>query len=337
MHGQVKRKYLPLVSAALPNSNITGQGGLILIMMLFITMLVSIMVVGLLNEQWFTVLRVRYAIDLLQAKEYALGGETYARQILTRDFVEEDTQARTDSRHDRWGEEKLSFPIEYGSVEIRIDDLQGLFNINSVADKIGHKQFRNLLNSLFLDVGLADRVRDWIDGDDQIVGLGAESADYLSLSTPFRAADQNFISLSELHILSDISSDKLAVLMDKLAVLPVTEAPLVNINTADPLVLKAIEPALSLVRAESIANQSVAFATVADALEKYDELHAVKAQLTTRSDFFRIRVKCHYRKQRYTVVSSVYRNPKTGRIRIISRSLNGDGLGFDIHSKTIHD
>ncbi|MGA0839107.1 MAG: type II secretion system minor pseudopilin GspK [Pseudomonadales bacterium] len=73
--------------------------------------------------------RMAFAND--QAFQYALGAETFARQILRQDWAQEGD--RRDTLLEPWAQSPPPFAIDNGSIELRARDLNGCFNLNALA------------------------------------------------------------------------------------------------------------------------------------------------------------------------------------------------------------
>ncbi len=301
--------------------------GVALITMLLFVALTTVLMTGLLRDYWLTVSRARNNLDFLQAREYVLGAEIYARLALERDFAAETATTRTDSRQDVWGRELPPFEIEGGELEIQIRDLQGLFNLNSLGNARSRQQFRNLLGNLQMDLTLVERAKDWLDADTNVSGLGAEDAEYLQQTPPFRAANQPFFSRTELALLAEkLSAKDLNRLGALLSVLPDVNVTRINVNTANAEILRSLAPGISQARAAALMRRAP-FAKLEEVVGEYGELGVARNMLTLRSDYFLAEARCRYRSQTIVLASVVHRDPETGRTTLVRRSFN-PGLGF---------
>ena len=74
--------------------------------------------------------RMAFAND--QAIQYALGAESFARQILRQDWIQEGD--KRDTLLEPWAQSPPPFSIDNGMIELRARDLNGCFNLNAVAD-----------------------------------------------------------------------------------------------------------------------------------------------------------------------------------------------------------
>lgn len=93
---------------------------------------------------------------------------------------------------------------------------------------------------------LTDAVIDWIDGDNNTQGVGGAETDYyLSNETPYRSANQPFVSVEELLLVKGFDEQEQLVqeLKPLLTALPVASDgvnPGLNVNTAPAQLIRAI-------------------------------------------------------------------------------------------------
>lgn len=223
------------------------QRGAALIIALLAVALATVSAVALTSRQHFDIRRTANILLVDQAWLYALGAESLAHKVLERDARESETG----HLGEMWAMVMPPLPIEGGSVQGRLHDLSGRFNLNSVVDgqgqgdTYGFEQFRRLLVSLDLDPALADALLDWIDSDDEVTFPGgAEEAWYLSREPPYRVANRPLVSVSELRLVRGFDNDVMMVLAPYVAALPVDTA--LNINTAPARVLASLADQLQL-------------------------------------------------------------------------------------------
>src|SRR5690606_27464282 len=136
-----------------------------------------------------------------------------AQSILRRDLraTRESgaAQAPVDHLFEPWALPQPAFEIEQGRIQIRIEDLAGRFNLNSLVQNqqpnaAAQAQFRRLLLRLDITEPYAERLVDWLDADQQPSGeQGAEDNAYLLLDPPYRTAGRSLGDLSELRLLLD--------------------------------------------------------------------------------------------------------------------------------------
>src|SRR5690606_39887168 len=75
-----------------------------------------------------------------QAKQYALGGEALGIAVLPRDIKVQGNapQRSVDHPLEEWAKPLPAFPIDNGQISVRIEDMTGRFNLNSLVqdDKV---------------------------------------------------------------------------------------------------------------------------------------------------------------------------------------------------------
>ncbi len=305
------------------------QTGVALITVLLVVSIASVLAVTMVTRQNLAVHQTLNALDQNQAYQYALGGEEIARQILHADFVSED---KIDYLAEEWAQQMEPFEYADGEVELRITDLQGLFNLNSLSvddqqGQLSRKRFQALSSVLSLDPGIADRVIDWIDKDQTPRPLGAEDYEYLILEPPYRTASGLMADVSELRLLLDLSDEDYQRLLPYVCVLPDPNIK-INVNTAAMPLLQSLATNLT---PEKVADL-IDFRDYDEGFDDVDEFirqaGATGAagldarNLSTRSEFFQIQVRARYNERYSNLTSVVHRDMVTGKMQVISRDLS---------------
>ena len=108
------------------------QAGIALIMVLLVVALVAIMAAGIASKQQLSTRRTGNLLNNEQAYMYLLGAEDWAKNILAQDFKDN----KTDSFDDDWAVELPPIPVEGGTIQGKIKDLQARFNINNFLKEI---------------------------------------------------------------------------------------------------------------------------------------------------------------------------------------------------------
>lgn len=200
-----------------------------------------------------------------QALEYALGAESWAEQILLRDF---QTSGNVTNLTQDWAMQLPSLPVEGGSITGHLEDLQGLFNVNNLASKktgeaqAALAQFQRLLVNLSLDPGIANAVYDWVNAGDQPTNSGgAKDEFYTQLAPPYLTAEQPMTSISELLLVKGVTPQVYLALLPNVCALPlidpgspsntVMHATVININTAPAAVIASLNQGINLSTAEA--------------------------------------------------------------------------------------
>lgn len=246
-----RQNKFPVTPIRIPSRTVeqgTAVISALLIMALAVSIAASLLVKA---DGWIE--RVAVSRDKGQAYELTRSGLDYARAILAADA----RLSAIDTLDEAWA--RPLPPIQHDGNEIsgRIEDLQGYFNLNNlrrasgVVDEQALAAYRRLLATLELPDALADTLADWLDADNSPRESGAES-DY------YRAEGESVTSNGPLAHFSQLGRVKgySATVVERLAsftcVLPENQP--VNVNTASPEVLHAIQPGLSLAEAHALVQ-----------------------------------------------------------------------------------
>ena len=351
------------------NQRHPSQRGVALISILLVVVIATVLGVKMTTEQHFSISRARNYFDQGKIRQYALGGEELARQMLYKDFTE---QPQKDVLTEEWASKELVFEFEDGQIEMQIEDLQGRFNLNSLINngngnnggnfnssdteqndnrrgieqtpdeprqnqganqgnssgalsaEMAMNRFRLLLNQQGVDPVFADRIRDWIDSNQDVTQLGAEDFDYLGLDRPYRTSDSPMFDISELRLVLDIDAATYAILEPLVTTLPVG-VNLININTASSGVIQAIAGSgLSPEAAAAFTShrdESEGFDTVQSFLQ--DDSFAGEGispdGLSVQSSFYKVSVRARVDDRFGYLTSIIQRNPTDGSMRVIFR------------------
>jgi len=279
------------------------------------------------REQNFAIIRARMFIEQSRVQQYALGGEELARQILHEDFEE---AREKDTLTENWAGQNLQFEFDDGEVRLRIEDLQGRFNLNSLIDRPGGNtvargRFVSLLETQGIDIMFVDRIIDWIDPNQNASPLGAEDFEYMGLAQPYRTSGQLLADVSELRLLLDMPAESIDQLLPLVTSLPDPNTA-INVNTALPGLLQALVPDLSLDMAESMVQSrqdSEGYDNVQGFLQ--DEALAGRSiplqGLSVQSSYFQVRVRAQYQDRAGYLTSIIQRDAADGSLRVIYRDM----------------
>ena len=246
------------------------EAGVALITALLVVAIVTSTAVSMAARQFRD---IRHSANLLgrdQAYMIALGGEFWAKQVLAEDLK----AGNTDTLEEIWASQPAAISVQGGSIEGRIYDRQALFNLNTVVDPngkynpLGMDRFQRLLEHLELNPALAVAVADWIDGNQEIGGVGgAEDETYLSRIPPYFTANRPMLSVSELALIEGFTAESVEKLKPWVVVLP--EATPINVNTAPEEIIQILAPQLSAMEAKAViqSRQGKGFSNVADFLQ----------------------------------------------------------------------
>jgi general secretion pathway protein K len=238
--------------------------------------------------------------DHVEARELVDAGGDWARALL---YDDRRRSGAIDHAGEPWALQLPSIPFENGELGGRIEDQQGLFNLNNLIrhgklDLTQYARFQRLLSILGLQVELAGAMADWLDADDvpQPAG-GVEDAYYASLGHPHLTANRPLVNLDELALVRGFDGDVRARLAPFVAALPGTTA--LNVNTAPAEVLAAVVDGLDLASARMrvARRDGVFYRNNADFLSQLGRDAAVPGgDIRVGSDYFLVSVRVSYGK-----------------------------------------
>ena len=296
--------------------------GLALVSVLLIVAVTTALAYEIANRHAFSVAVSRQALAESQAREYALGGEQYARQLLYADWEDEATRGK-DTLLEDWSTMPEAFEVEGGGIEMRIVDLSSRFNLNSVVGAEGPRnaaRLRRLFTQLELEANYVDAWVDWIDPDQEVLPYGAEDADYLLREPPHRTANQQAVDISELRLAVPFESrDEYARLALHVTVLP-TDRLTVNINTVTDLVLASLAPNFPVADAQRLVEQVRDYDDMEGVIASHAPLGESAAALGVGSQFFEVQVRAHVGATRSELTSILHRNHDSGELTLLSRN-----------------
>jgi general secretion pathway protein K len=191
--------------------------------------------------------------DNFKATVLARASVQAARGTLQQDFLK-DKQAGQffDTTTDLWAMPITNYAIGDGLLTAQIEDEQGKLNLNDLVaggDPIAKNEkvlrAKRLFELLQINPDLVDAIVDWVDPDEKPEPAGAESLYYQTLRPPYRAANAPLQTFLELRLVKGMTPEILAKLSKLVTVFPQGAPSKVNVNTADPLVLQALDPGIT--------------------------------------------------------------------------------------------
>jgi len=296
--------------------------GVALVSVLLIVAVTTALAYEIANRHAFAVAVSRQVLSASQAREYALGGEQYARQLLYADWEDEATRSK-DTLLEDWSSMTEAFDVEDGGIEMHIVDLSSRFNLNSVLGAEGPQnaaRLKRLFTRLELDPNYVDAWVDWIDADQEVQPYGAEDADYLLRDPPHRAANQRAVDISELRLAVPFESrDEYARLEPNVTVLP-TDRLAVNLNTVTEAVLASLAPNFPAADAQLLVEQVRDYDDVETVIASHAPLGESAAALQVGSEYFEVQVRAHVGDTRSELTSILHRNHENGELTLLSRN-----------------
>ena len=219
-----------------------------------------------------------------------------ARAVLQQDFLRDKmTGEQYDGPADLWAMPIKNYAIGDGLLSAQIQDERGKLNLNDLAANTGDElqkktriqRVKRLFELLQINPDLADALVDWIDQDDIPQPAGAESLYYQSQKPAYRAANGPLPSLGDLRLVKGFTPDIVDRLARYVTVYPQEGGAPVNLNTADPIVIQALDPEITQTVAMEIV-QSRPFKTKVD-LDRVGNFQAIGAKLRASPDGYDIK------------------------------------------------
>lgn len=249
-----------------------------------------------------------------------------ARAVLQKDFLrDKQTGEQYDGPADLWAMPIKNYAIGDGLLSAQIHDERGKLNLNDLAadasDELQKKakiqRVKRLFELLQINPDLVDALVDWIDRDDNPQPAGAESLYYQSQKPAYRPANGSLPSLGDLRLVKGFTPEIVDRLSRYVTVYPPEGGVPINLNTADPLVIQALDPEITQTTAMEIV-QGRPFKTKVD-LDRVGSFQAIGAKLRAspdgydvKSEYFSARLAITVNESTKTAVAVLRRDPNKG-------------------------
>jgi len=295
-----------------------AERGVALITAVLITAVIAVAAVAMAAQQKLDVRRTANLIDGERAYTFALGVESWVQQVLVRDR----RNNQIDHLGEDWAQRLPAITVEGAVVGGHLEDLQGRFNLNNLVDKdkpsaVDVERFQRLLGLLDIDTNIVFAIIDWIDPDaDTSFPNGAEDAEYLRATPPYRAANRPMASASELLLVRGVTADIYQKLAPVVTALPTHTA--INVNTAPAPVLMSLGQGITAADAEALieARKKDGFPNVQIFLQQ--EALAGRAVnqegLSVSSDYFLLDAATQFGRGQTRLYSVLYRANNVVRV-----------------------
>ena len=171
------------------------------------------------------------------------------------------------NHHQEWGQPIIKFPVGPYLIDSRLLDLDTKLNINNLIKKnqysiypsdIDYAQlqsFIRLFNLLNIDRNKIDSLIDWIDKDSEMYSsYGAEDRYYIQKSPSYRAANNYISDIDELFLIKGFDKEIIAKIKPYVTALP--SGNLVNINTANEIVLRSLHSVIGPTFSDEITKRA---------------------------------------------------------------------------------
>ena len=310
----------------------TRQRGVALIMAVLIVALATILAINVTFSSMVDQRRSANLFALDQGFEVALGAEAWAADFLRKDAQ----QSQQDHFGEAWAQTLPPLPIDegIGTIEGRLEDMQGRFNLNNLVFADGTtnqpavEQLERILSMLEIEPSWAAMIADWIDADSN-PGFpdGAEDAVYTGLDPPHLAANMPVTRVSELMSLPGFGFERYQRLRPYVAALPIGTT--LNVCTAPGIVLDALSESQRQFSIDpknlQTRRKDACFPTLVDlqgtlGQTAYDQL---KESLSEQSSYFRATLWVTIGTTQFTLYSLLARGG-AGSIRPVLRSFGAE-------------
>jgi general secretion pathway protein K len=220
-----------------------------------------------------------------------------ARAVLQQDFLrDKKTGEQYDGPADLWAMPIKNYAIGDGLLSAQIQDERGKLNLNDLAANTGDElqkktkiqRVKRLFELLQINPDSVDALVDWLDQDDIPQPAGAESLYYQSQKPAYRAANGPLPSLGDLLLVKGFTPDIVDRLARYVTVYPQEGGAPVNLNTADPLVIQALDPEITQSIAMEIVQGRPYKQTKVD-LDRIGSFQAIGAKLRASPDGYDIK------------------------------------------------
>ena len=298
------------------------EGGFVLLITLLVVLLLTLIIFEIDFQSRADLRAAGNFRDDLSAYYVARAGITGGKAILKDDLKNNGT---VDSLGEFWAATAPPFPVGDGQVSGKIIDEAGKFNINTMLDAndqpipFKKQQLETLFRLLSVDPILVDPMIDWTDKNDQTQTNGAENETYQTLEFPYPTKNGLLTTLEEMLYIKGITQE---VYQKISPYLTVSTDGKINVNTADPLILQSIDPAINESDVEYVMK-SIPYRNVSDFVAalpagSYKSNQTFSALFSVRSDIFLIESR------------GMVRNTRKRMHEIWNRSGNGNTLYFRV-------
>lgn len=302
------------------------QQGVAIITALLIVTLAATISITISTRLQLDIRRTANLIAQDQAQFYMLAAEEWSQRILRQDKKD----SSIDSLDENWAFAIPPLPVDGGSIQGTLTDLQACININSLVDNnvanvTTKAQLSQLLNNLKISSDLTQAIIDWIDTDLQTtIPNGAEDDYYLNLESPYRTANTPLHSISELRLIKGFEDSEIynKIKPYLCAYINTGEVTAININTASAEVLQSLSTEMT----EEVANKIIEhrvdkpFNDVKE-FTSFANIETLKntKNLSTSSDYFLLRSQAIIGHANNVMYSIIHRDTE-GKTAIVFRT-----------------
>ncbi len=232
---------------------LTKQRGAAIIVALFVTSLVAIAAIAMIERLRINLRSTELITNNLQANMLAKGSLAWAMEQLNTDWRQQKPNQLIDLT-------PIKSPInqvENAKISGIIFDAQGRFNLNNLTNPSAQEDFIRLITTAYPKMGvagareIASAVVNWISAG----AINNTLDSYYAKATPsYHAPHRLMVSVSELRLVKGVTPELYAALSSHITALP--EATPININNATIPVLMSLSPTLTLTAAKAVYTKT---------------------------------------------------------------------------------
>ena len=225
------------------------KNGFVLVNALVIVAALSLVVLWMLSRAENVRVRNAAALEATQLQLYLDGFEAFARDIVIRDQM---GGAAADHLNEEWAQPIPSVPLDRGRVSGQIRDLQGLFNLNTLAnpENVAAKEaFLKLARRRGVSSRKAQLIADFV-----APGGPSKTQAYLEAEVAMRPVGGSLLMREQLRQIPQLSEQEFNRLAPFITALPGETA--INVNTASSEVIASHFPNVEATRFAGIVAQA---------------------------------------------------------------------------------
>ena len=204
--------------------------------------------------------------DEARATYLAKAGVTAARAVLKED-AKGAQSSKFDALTEFWARPFPPYPVGEGFVSVEITDEGGKIDLNRLAEGgAARDDTKTMLRLLFTALELepdqietiVESLEDWVDQDDSSGFNGAEDSYYLRLNPSYRCKNAPMDTISELRLVNGVTPEiyrKIRPYLTTVSIKGPGGVGTINVNTAEPPVLQALDKNINTDTATCIQNQ----------------------------------------------------------------------------------
>ncbi len=302
------------------------QRGVALITAIVLVAIATVLAVRIGTRASLDMRRTAGLMAMDQAWQVALGAEAWAAEVLRQD--RQDTER--DHRAESWAQPLPPLPVDGGSIQGWLEDMQGRFNLNNLVrangevDEAEIARFERLLENVGAERRWARIMADWIDAD-TVPGFpaGAEDGTFLAQAPPYRSANGPITTITELMALPGMGLEEYLKIRPHVSALPAGTK--INLCSASAELLTALSEGGSSFR-DAAALQSNrrqdCFPSIEDfrATLSEEEFQALQENVAESTHWFRLVTTASIGTSELTLYSLMERNT-SGSTRTVLRSM----------------